>query len=700
MEFRPAHVKISFLFFAITNLAWSQRVIVPEDVYALRSASDPRPSPDGSLVAYVVTQSDAKHKGWHSEIWLTPASGEHPSRQLTSDWQSSNSPRWSPDGHSIAFLSARGAIQEPEKAAAAPPKAEVYVLPLDGGEAHQLTSLPNGVSSFSWSPDGKRIVCVSASGPSDEADLSDRSNTRHYVHPSYKYDGQGFFGDRRQHLWVVDTASGNSKQITDGDEWDDTDPQWSPDGALVAFYSDRSGAYWEDMVNSTADVWTIPADGGKLIKVADHATKASAPQWSPDGNWIAYFGIDRRLGPRKVLLAPASGNARPKELANDLDLSAHDLMWAEHGHALYFLSNVRGEVHVFRLDPRSGKVSKITSGARFVRAMAINDASSQLAYTASDFEHPPELYISYLDGSHERQLGHANDSFLTSLKLQPVERLSYRVGDGFDIDGFLIKPSGWVPTKKYPLILYIHGGPQGMFGTNWMLPVQIFAAHGWSVLFLNPRGSTGYGTKFVDAAVKEWGAQVYQDLMKGVDSVLARNQWIDADRLGVTGCSFGGFMTNWIISQTSRFKAAVPMCSISNLVSDEGTRDEYYGHAPEFGGDLYENFDLYWKYSPIRYAMNVKTPTLILHGESDQRVPLEQAEQWFRALHHFHVPAELVIFPDESHNFYFTGEPKHICEAMRWQVYWFERYLNGNLTVMSPDTPRKRKPAAEPVLER
>jgi dipeptidyl aminopeptidase/acylaminoacyl peptidase len=668
----------------VANSAWAQRSIVPEDTYTLRSASDPQLSIDGRQVAYVVSRPDPNQNKRHSEIWLAPVDGTSPLRQLTDGSESSDSPRWSPDGRYIAFLSSRGGLHKIAETSASL-KPQAYILPLNGGEARQLTSLQNGVSSFSWSPDGSRIVCVSMSGPSDRTKPSDRSDTRHYVHPTYKSDGRGFFDDRRQHLWVVDVASGSSKQITDGDDWDDTDPRWSRDGTQIAFYSDRSGSYWEDMESSVAAVWTIAAEGGTAIKVADHAAKAGAPVWSSDGHWIVYFGNERGGRPLKVLLASASGDAKPKELVNDLDLSAHGLAWEEHEEALYFLSNVRGEVHVSRVDAHSGEVSKVVSGARFVREMDINDATGQIAFTASDFEHPAELYIARLDGSHERQLSHANDAFLKGLKLQPVERLSYRTRDGLEIDGFLVRPSEWEPTKKYPMILYIHGGPQQMFGTNWMFPVQLFAAHGWSVLYVNPRGSTGYGTKFVDAAVNEWGGAIYRDLMSGVDSVLARNQWIDADRLGVTGCSFGGYMTNWIISHTTRFKAAVPMCSISNFVSDEGTRDSYYGHAADFGGDLYQNFDLYWKYSPIRYARDVRTPTLILHGESDQRVPLEQAEQWFRSLRHFGVTSEFVIFPRESHNGFSSGEPRHVVEAMHWQIYWFERYLNNDLRLMSPD---------------
>jgi dipeptidyl aminopeptidase/acylaminoacyl peptidase len=321
--------------------------------------------------------------------------------------------------------------------------------------------------------------------------------------------------------------------------------------------------------------------------------------------------------------------------------------------------------------------------------MDIVNATGSVVYVASDFQHPGDLYFANLDGTQEKQLTHLNAALLQQHQIQPVERLSYRSNDGFLIDGFLVKPVGWQAGKRYPLILYIHGGPEGMFGNAWLMRAQTFAARGWAVFYTNPRGSTGYGTNFMSAVVKEWGGKVFSDLMTGVDTVLSQNGWIDPNRLGVTGASFGGFMTNWIVTHTTRFSAAVPMASISDYVSDEGARDDYYGHAHDFGGDLYQNFDLYWTYSPIRYAMNAKTPILILHGDADQRVPLEQAEEWFRALHHFKVPSELVIFPRESHTGLSDGEPKHVVEALEWQVYWFERYLNGNAAVLPPDVPKK-----------
>jgi dipeptidyl aminopeptidase/acylaminoacyl peptidase len=248
-----------------------------------------------------------------------------------------------------------------------------------------------------------------------------------------------------------------------------------------------------------------------------------------------------------------------------------------------------------------------------------------------------------------------------------------------------MKPVGWQEGRKYPMIVSIHGGPAGMYGVDWFQEFQVYAARSWAVFFTNPRGSTGYGEKFQRGVDKEWGGKAYEDIMKGVDLALNKYPWIDRDRLGVTGGSYGGFMTNWIVGHTDRFKAAVTLRGLSNFISVEGTRDGAFGHSRDFGGDLFDNFDFYWQSSPLRYAKNVKTPTLVLHSDNDQRVPLEQGEQWFRALKHYGVTTELIIFPRENHNLTRTGEPKHLVESMNWQIYWFDRFLNTNESAVRPN---------------
>jgi dipeptidyl aminopeptidase/acylaminoacyl peptidase len=669
--------------------AQTPRGITPEDYFAFEFISDPNISPDGKLVAYVVTKVDRAQNRRNSSIWMAATDGSRAPWQFTTSPQSSNSPRWSPDGKSIGFLSSRPSETSVPAGSSTPaeqPRNQVNLLSMNGGEARRVTNLKNGVSLFRWSPDGTRLVVVSRTGPSDSrtGDSKDRSDVRHYKNSSYKFNDSGWFDDRRAHFWVVDVKSGEAKQITEGHDWNDSDPQWSPDGKRIAFVSNRTGKEFDE--NRNTDVWVINADGsGKLTKISDHDESDNQPRWSPDGKWIAFTGEVKDRDHPKIWLAPATGGVASTLAANGLDLIPGGLEWSANGKSIYFETGVKGELHLFRVDVPSKAVIQVTSGPRAVRSVDFNFGSGKMVYLANDFKHLDDLYVADLNGRNERKLTNLNEALWRQITFADVERFAYRSADGFDIDAFFVKPINWRAGKKYPLILNIHGGPASQYGVDWYHEFQVYAANGYAVLFTNPRGSTGYGQKFERAIVNEWGGKDYVDVMNGVDATLKRYPWIDPQRMGVTGGSYGGYLTNWIVSHNDRFKAAVTVRSVVNFISDEGTRDGAYGHTPDFGGDLFERFDLYWDRSPLKYAMNVKTPTLILHSDNDFRVPLEQAEQWFRALRHFGVTTEIVMFPRENHNLTRTGEPKHLVESLNWQLYWFDRFLNGNQQAIPPN---------------
>ena len=673
---------------AVVVVAQAPRGITPEDYYSFEFISDPNISPDGKLVAYVVTKIDRAQNRRNASIWMVAADGSHAPWQFTTSPQSSNSPRWSSDGKSLAFLSSRPETTATASTTPTPveqPRNQVYLLSMNGGEARRITNLKNGVSTFRWSPDGSRFVVVSRVGPSDNrADNKDRSDVRHYKNSSYKFNDTGWFDDRRTHLWVVDVKSGSAKQITEGNDWNDSDPQWSPDGTRIAFVSNRTGKEYEE--NRNTDVWVISADGsGMLTKISDHDEADNQPRWSPDGKWIAFTGEVHDRDHPKIWLAPATGGAPSTLAANGLDLIPGGLEWSDDGKSLYFETGVKGENHLFRVDLATKSVAQVTTGARAVRGVDFNFPGHTMVYLSNDFKHLDNLYAADLNGRSERKLTSLNEALWKQLQLADVERFSYKSADDWDVDGFLVKPVGWQKGRKYPLILSIHGGPAGQYGVDWYQEFQVYAAKGYAVLFTNPRGSTGYGQKFERGIAGEWGGKDYLDVMNGVDAALRKYPWIDSDRMGVTGGSYGGFMTNWILGHTDRFKAAVTLRSLSNFISDDGTRDGAYGHSADFGGDIFQKFDLFWDRSPLKYAKNVKTPTLILHSDNDYRVPIEQGEQWFRALKHFGVTAEIVFFPRENHNLTRTGEPKHLIESMNWQLYWFDRFLNGNTSAVPPD---------------
>ncbi|HMC61026.1 MAG TPA: S9 family peptidase, partial [Candidatus Solibacter sp.] len=607
--------------------------------------------------------------------------GQAAPRRLTAEGFNSTSPRWSPDGSRLAFLSTRSAAgAEPAEA----PHPQIHLMRLDGGEAQTLTHLKNGAGAFQWSPDGKRLAVLSRTGAGDNvAAAARKSDVRHYSHISYKFNDTGWFDDKRSHLWVIDAVTGAGMQITSGDDWNDTDPQWSPDSTRIAFVSDRTGKEYDDGRNK--DVWVIAAEGGPLTKISDHDFDDTQPRWSPDGRQIAFAGQTQRRQFPKLYTASAAGGGKSTLVLEDLDLIPTELHWGPGPGELRFETGVKGQTQVYRVDLDSHKFAPVTSGERAVRGFDVNQKAGVMTYLANDFEHLDDLYAAALNGTGERKLTHLNADLWPGLELAAVERLRYKSTDGWDIDGFFVKPIGWQAGKKYPMVVSVHGGPAGQYGVDWYQEFQVYAAKGWAVFFCNPRGSTGYGQKFERGIVNNWGGMDYQDVMAGVDAALKKYPWVDTERLGVTGGSYGGFMTNWILGHTTKFKAAVTLRSVANFISDDGTRDGAYGHEEDFKGFLFDQFDQYWNASPLKYARNVKTPTLILHSDNDYRVPLEQGEQWFRALKHYGVTTELVIFPRENHNLTRTGEPKHVVESLDWQCYWFNKFLNGNESAKPPD---------------
>ncbi|MEO8027102.1 MAG: S9 family peptidase, partial [Bryobacteraceae bacterium] len=610
-----------------------------------------------------------KSKRRSTAIWMAAVHEKRAPWRFTTA-QSANHPRWSPDGQSLAFLTARA-----DAGAAAPARPQVFVLAMTGGEAVRVTDFPNGVSDFEWSPDGKRLACVTKTGPAKAKAATD---LRHYTSPIYKYDTAGWYDDKHAHIWIFDIETRAALQITSADLRDDSEPSWSPDGNRIAFVSHDANQY----PSLGGSVEVVAATGGAPVRISDQEGSAHAPRWSSDGKQVAYIASKNDSDDAKIWIAPASGGGS-KVASAALDVVPVDLDWSDSGKALLFSAMSRGEQQIFRLNVASGAFAPVTSTGAFLVSYDANEKANEIAFVQTDPAHLGDVFISDLSGHGIRQLTHANRRLYSEVTFQDAERLRYPSVDDFTVEGFLMKPVGWQAGKKYPMILSIHGGPASMWGARFYHDFQMFAAKGWAVLYINPRGSSGYGEKFQRAVEKQWGGKTYDDLMRGVDYALEKYPWIDRDRLGVTGGSFGGFMTNWIVGHTNRFKAAVTISSISNFTSLEGTRDLAYSHAKDFGGDLFQNFDFYWDQSPLKYAMNVKTPVLLMHGDSDHRVPFEQAEQWFRALRHFGVPSELVIFPGENHTY--AAQPKHRVDLSSWQIYWFERYLNGNTSFPEPD---------------
>lgn len=670
----------------------AERLITAQDLCALQFVGDPQVSPDGTQAAFVVTTIDAEADEYRSRIWLVATDGAGKARPLTSGKKADTAPRWSPDGRQLVFLSTRGG------------KPQLYLIDLAGGEARQLTTRDEGAGEAAWSPDGRQLAfaaTVPAQGATDNKEEAAKAGEPLRLERlRYKVDGRGFIHgkaslERRRHLFVLDLPAASdgqtveARQLTHGD-WDDDQPAWSPDGARLAFVS-----YREPDADRTlrADIWAAAADGtAGPYKLTGSAGSASGPAWSPDGATIAFFATaeaERPFATTRLATVAANGQGQAQVVAPDFDRDANSApisdqtlpsgtarpRWTADGAALLFLVGDGGNQSLYRVPAHGGTPTPIIAGERAIVAVAAGTgAASPLVFCATAGARPAELFATAADGSAERQLTDCNGPFLATKTISTPERLRFQGGDEHEIDGWLIPPVEREAGRKYPLVLMIHGGPHGQYGNSFMHEFQFLAARGYGVLYLNPHGSSGRGAAFAKELAASWGEKDLPDLLAGVDHVLARGE-ADPERLGVGGGSYGGFMTNWIIGHSERFKAAVTMRSIANLLNFWGTSDLFHlGTMPEFGTP-WEEAERYLRLSPIMYAANFTTPTLILHQEEDHRCPIEQGEQLYTALHLRGIPTRFVRFPGEGHGMSRNGKPAHRLQRLDELGAWYDRFL-------------------------
>ncbi len=675
-----------------------RRPIRPDDIFRIAMLGDVAISPDGQTICYVQTKMDRENNAYSSNLWIIPTNGaQGEATQFTHGPRTVAQPRWSPDGQWLAFLTDRQ-----HKG-----RRQLWVIPTRGigGEARALTNGDDGISDFAWAPDSQRLAFVRSEkfdegnagtlASDDTADDDGRvtDDVVTLTRIRYKGDGAGYTNARRSHIWVVDLA-GEEIRLTDGDH-NDTAPAWAPDSQHLVFVSKRGEGDTIDHVN-TSDLWLIAADGnGTPHKLATGDGPATDPAWSPDGTLIAFVGdIEERVsgGNSSLWVIAADGSGAPRNLTSTLDLSmglavGADMraglstvrpVWSPDSSALYLLASTRGDTPLWRV-PLTGEPTPLFPvNEQQVQSFAFCAAGKTLALNIGDNLNPGDLYTATLPdpAADLHRLTAINEEFFSEVQLAAPESFDYTGAEGWSIQGWLIKPIGFQEGKKYPLILAIHGGPHAAYGNLFLFDFQLLAARGWGVLFTNPRGSTNYGEQFTIASNDDWGGNDYQDLILGVDAALARASWIDPDHLGVTGGSYGGYMTNWIITQTNRFKAAVTERSICNMVSKWGTSDiGYIGNDRQWGGPPWERMDFYLARSPLTHVQNVTTPLLLIHSERDFRCLVEQGEQFYAALKYLKQPTEFVRFPDEGHELSRSGQPLHRLERLRRIVGWFERYL-------------------------
>lgn len=693
MRFRPTILQIFIL--TLTSLVpgvsaqqpAAPRPITVDDAFEIRDVRDPQITDDGRWVAYTISTPSLKEDKTETRIWTTPAEGGD-AIVMTAEKQSSSHPRWSPDGKYLAFLSKRGEG-----------KTQVWLLNRMGGEAQQLTEAIQDVEDFAWSPDSTRMVLI-LQDPSpeelDEAKTKPGTDTkekeaspkkpktpRPVVIDRYRFktDTVGYLDHRRTHLYVLDVATKAVTQITSGD-FDDHQPAWSPDGKSLAFTSNRSTPDPDRTYDS--NIWVVAADntdkGAHLTQVTTNPGEDEQPSWSPDGKWIAYVTkLDPKLfqyATLHVAVSPATGGTA-KVLTQRFDRMSRWPRFSPDGQFIYFTADDDGTVNLCRIPAQGGEISRVISGRVVASSYSIGKSGEVAAQVASE-DRPNEIFT--LTGSNAPvRITHVNDAFLAKIKMVTPEYVKFKSKDGTMVAGYVFKPLGFEAGKKYPTLLHPHGGPVGSYHGDFDHFSQLLAANGYVVLEPNPRGSSGYGEAFCKAIYADWGNKDFQDDMAMVDYALAQG-FADPDKLGVGGWSYGGISTDFIIAQTTRFKAAISGAGSSLFAALYG-HDQYILDYDTELGQPWANRAVWDRVSFFYKVDKITTPTLFMGGEIDWNVPIVGGEEMYEALKSLGRETELIAYPGEYHGF---RTPSHIKDRLERNLSWYAHYVKQDGTPANP----------------
>ncbi len=663
-----------------------KKLIVAEDLYRFHILSEPRMAPDGKNVIYTQQRVDRKTEKKYSNLWIVPTTGGAP-RTFTGGDQNDYQPRWSPDGRTIAFLSNRADLEKP---------AQIYLITTGGGEARRLVEIPGEIDHLSWSPDGRQLLCLVQK---TDAEVLEREKdeqkkklgvvSRHYDRVFYKLDGVGYLPHERWHIWTVDARSGKARQLTDHAVFDEKYPAWSPDGRTIAFISNR--AEKPDLQPRRDELFLMPSRGGEFRKLPAPYGEKLLPSFSPDGRWVAYFSTEGESDSyhnQGLWVVPVDGSSPACNLTAPYDLhvspwtindvgspEAMPPTWTLDGRRLYFPVSYHGSSRLDSIAIDGSDLRSEIGEGGVVGTFNFDSRQEQMAYFYGNLDDPGQVHLRNLTTGKDRALTAANRDWLDEVDLGQVEEHWFKSPSGMDLQGWILKPPGFDPTKKYPAIIEIHGGPQVQYGKFFMHEFNYLASKGFVIAFSNPRGGRGYGEAHTKAIWGNWGSADYDDVMAWADTVAAL-PYVDPARMGVTGGSYGGYMTNWIIGHTQRFKAAVTQRSVSNFVSMWGSSDFNWDFETELNNKMpFEDLAYYWDRSPMKYMGNARTPTLVIHNEMDLRCPIEQGEQVFVALQRLGVDSEMVRFPDEFHGLSRTGRTDRRIARLNHILRWFDKYL-------------------------
>ena len=644
--------------------AQETRLLEPEDLFELQSVSNPVISPDGGWVAYTVNSTSLEEDSSETRIWMASTTDDTV-LPMTGEGSSAGNPQWSPDGRYLSFTASRNDGET-----------QVWALDRRGGEAVQLTNVEQGVSDYAWSPDSSRLALV-IRDPEEESEGEDgeEEEARPWVidRLQFKRDYTGYLDRRRTHLFVQDVAPGaepEAMQITSGD-YDDSDPVWSPDGSLIAFVSNRTG---EPDANDNTDIWVVAADnpdaGATLLQITSNPGSDTSPAWSPDGLTIAHVSVTQPeiiwYATNHLAISPATGGPA-RVLTGRIDRNVNSPRFSPDGGEVLFGLEDSGERHLASIDTSGENFRRLIEGPLSLRGWSQSD-DGQIASLVSEPHLPAEVF--YGAGDERRQLTFTNRPWLDELQLAEVENAQFPSADGTEVEGFIFKPPGFDESFRYPTLLRIHGGPVAQYDFAFNFEAQLFAANGYVVVMTNPRGSSGYGQDFSHAIWADWGVRDFEDVMAGVDYAIGQG-YADPDRLGVGGWSYGGILTNYVITKSDRFKGAITGASMALYRANYG-HDHYQLEWEGEVGLPWENAEAWERMSPFNFVANVVTPTLIMGGDHDWNVPIQNSEQLYQALRRLGVETQLVVYPNEHHG---IRKPAFQLDRLERYLAWYDQYV-------------------------
>jgi dipeptidyl aminopeptidase/acylaminoacyl peptidase len=648
-----------------------------DDFISLKRVSDPQISPKGDLIAFVVTEMNKEGNTSNSDIWIIPARGGEPWK-LTSSPKGDSNPRWSPDGKKIAFISTRKGSPQ------------IWMIDPKGGEAFQHTTISTGARGAIWSPTGKHLAFISSVYPecmSDECNKEKEKKREESLVKAKIFDQllfrhwNSWRDGKRSHLFVISAEGGKAVDVTPGDF--DTPPislgsrhdyAFSPEGEQICFVRNIDPEL-KISLGTNNDLFETSAQGGKIKIITKNKANDNSPHYSPDGRFIAYRAMVRPgfEADKYSLILHDRKNQKEINLTENLDRSVNEILWSHDSASLYITFQEKGRISLARITHKNKKMGRILEG-HYIGSLRLSPDGRTLVFLKQAFHHPADVFSLDLKTKKLTQLTKMNSKLLSKLEMNRAEEFWFEGAEGDKVHGFLVKPPFFNPSKKYPLLMLIHGGPQGAWSDNfhYRWNAQMFAAPGYVTAMINFHGSTGYGQSFTDSISGDWGGKPYEDIMGGLDYLLTKYNFLDKNRLAAAGGSYGGYMVNWIEGHNNRFNCLISHAGVYDLRSMHGATEELWFPEWDLKGTPWTNKEMYEKLSPSFYVNNFKTPCLVIHGQYDFRVPVTQGFQLFTSLQRMKVPSKMLYFPDEDH---FVQKPQNA--ELWWKTVhdWFGKYL-------------------------